>query len=188
MRPRDYFSTAFAGLCSTIALTAYMGFAPASALAQSEVALDKMNVKAVNRPLHSLREAADRARFNAHKPGPPREVPNYRREGRPLPPHQASLPDAVLQESAGTLATTTIGSGFAGTSNDANDQLFGYLIAPPDTDGQVGPNDRDQSSEPHPFLCYVRAQGEGRACVCPVARRGNFYRPAEARCSGAYAA
>jgi PKD repeat protein len=140
MRPRDYFSTVFAVLSSTVALTAFLGMMPLSVLAQSEVALEKMQARAVNRPLHSLREAADRARFNAYKPGPPRQVANYRRDGRPLAENQTSLPDAILQESAGTLAATTMGAGFPGTSNDANGDLFGFLIAPPDTDGQVGPD------------------------------------------------
>lgn len=140
MRPRDYFSSIFGVLTGTIALTAFMIVTPASALAQSEVALEKMQAKAVNRPLHSLRESADRARFKAYKPGPPRQVANFRRDGRPLAENQTNLPDAILQESVGTQAATTLGSGFPGASNDANGDLFGFLIAPPDTDGQVGPN------------------------------------------------
>lgn len=140
MRSRHLSSALAASIFGTIALSASVGLAPTNALAQSDVALEKMNIKALNRPLPSLREAAESARFSDYRPGPPREVPNFRGNGRPAPDNQANLPDALLQESAGTLALTTQVSGFPGSSNHANGDLFGFLIAPPDTDGQVGPN------------------------------------------------
>ncbi|HSR53629.1 MAG TPA: PKD domain-containing protein [Acidobacteriota bacterium] len=113
----------------------------ASALAQSDVALEKIEKHAQNRPLASLKEAAAAARITGFRPGQARETVNYR--GQPSGPAGqdggASLPDAVVQETQGS-GTTAAGSGFPGADNNDNGAVVGFLIAPPDTDGQVGPN------------------------------------------------
>ena len=112
-----------------------------SAAAQNETALERIEARAKNRPLQSLRDAATRARGQSFRPGPPREVPNYR--GEPAGPSEGgpavSLPDAVVQVDPGD-GPTTFGAGFPGASNMDNAAEFGFLIAPPDTDGEVGPN------------------------------------------------
>ena len=106
--------------------------------AQGVVALEKIQAHAVNRPLPSLAAAAEHARANPRIPGPPREVPNFRGEGTPAFGGVPGAPDAVLQDSQGN-GPTGVTSGFFGTSNNDNGSLLGYLVAPPDTDGAVGP-------------------------------------------------
>jgi PKD repeat protein len=65
---------------------------------------------------------------------------NFRREGRPLVASDGpSVPDATLQIAPGAGTTNQTG-GFPGASNNDNGQVLGFLIAPPDTDGEVGPN------------------------------------------------
>lgn len=112
---------------------------PSLAEAQSPVALDKIQLHAVNKPLVSLADAARAARAKGPRPGPPREVPNFR--GAPAAPAGGgtAVPDAVLQTSPGT-GTTTVGGGFPGATNNDNGRLLGFLVAPPDTDGEVGGN------------------------------------------------
>jgi hypothetical protein len=122
-------------LVSALALAA----AVSPALAQSEQGLQRIEAHAKNHPLASLRESAERWRANPDRRGPPREVPNFRGEGKPSLESEFALPDAVLQTSPGNGATA-IGSGFPGANNNDNGALFGFLIAPPDTDGHVGPN------------------------------------------------
>jgi len=112
--------------------------AAAPATAQSDTALERIEAHAVNKPLPSLAAAAAAARGKPVVPGPPREVVNFRGEGRPAPSGTTAQPDAVLQTSPGTGAVA-IGSGFPGASNNDNGDLFGFLIAPPDTDGSIGP-------------------------------------------------
>ena len=108
-------------------------------VAQSEQGLERIEAHAKNRPLKSLAEAAERSRARPVRPGPPREVPNFRGEGKPSLESEFALPDAVLQTLPGDGATA-IGSGFPGADNNDNGALFGFLIAPPDTDGHVGRN------------------------------------------------
>lgn len=111
-----------------------------SALAQSDVALERIEARADNKPLESLAVAAQQARTRAPRPAGPREIPNFRGEGRAKPGGGGpSVPDAVLQEAPGSGATLA-GTGFPGTSNNDNSGLLGFLVAPPDTDGEVGPN------------------------------------------------
>lgn len=109
---------------------------PVTAIAQSEVAQEKFQARAENRPLRSLQEAADRARARPVAPRPAIEIPNFRGQGKPASDGLAA-PDALLQASAGQQAVA-IGSGFPGASNEDNAALLGFRIAPPDTDGQVG--------------------------------------------------
>jgi PKD repeat protein len=111
----------------------------APVVAQSEVALEKLSAKAQNRPLPSLKAAANKARNQSYRPGPPREVVNFRGEGAPDLSAGSNLPDAVLQLSEGAGATA-VGAGFDGASNNDNGAAFGFLIAPPDTNGEVGTN------------------------------------------------
>jgi len=111
--------------------------APVLVQAQADVAREKIVVKAHNQPLASLSQAADRARSQMVKPGPAREVPNFRSSGKPVFSGGTALSDAVLQDFAGE-QITMVGSGFYGASNNDNKAVVGYMIAPPDTDGQVG--------------------------------------------------
>jgi len=114
--------------------------AAAPAVAQSDTALERIEARANNKPLGSLAAAAAQARARGPKAGPPREVVNFRGEGRPSSSGgSASVPDAVLQTTPGS-GETAIGSGFPGASNNDNGALLGFLIAPPDTDGSIGPN------------------------------------------------
>jgi len=116
---------------------------PALALAQNDIAREKITAHAENRPLLSLRDAAEKASLNIPARRPPREVLNYRGPGRDHagagPASGPAAPDAVLQTSQGS-GTTGQGSGFFGASNNDNGSLLGFLIAPPDTDGAVGAN------------------------------------------------
>ncbi|MFQ5982897.1 MAG: PKD domain-containing protein [Woeseiaceae bacterium] len=111
-----------------------------SALAQSDVALERIEVRATNKPLASLAAAGEQARTRLPRRAGPREIPNYRGEGRPQPgTADSSVPDAVLQDFQGS-GTTAVGTGFPGTSNNDNGAILGFLVAPPDTDGEVGPS------------------------------------------------
>ena len=111
-----------------------------TAIAQSETAFERIKVRAENRPLESYANAGAEARTKIVRPAGPREVPNFRGQGRPMQgTADPSLPDAVLQESSGS-GTTAVGTGFPGASNNDNGSVLGFLIAPPDTDGEVGPN------------------------------------------------
>lgn len=114
-------------------------FWTATAAAQSEVALEKISKHSSNRPLQSLSKSAARARTEGFRPGPPREIINYR--GHPVGPSERGIdmPDASLQEVQGE-AATSVGTGFPGASNDDNASVLGFIVAPPDTDGDVGPD------------------------------------------------
>ena len=110
------------------------------AAAQSDKALERIEARAVNKPLASLAVAGAQARTRIPDRAGPREVPNFRGEGRPRQSGaEPSVPDAVLQEVQGS-GTTAMGAGFPGASNNDNGSILGFLIAPPDTDGEVGPN------------------------------------------------
>ena len=111
---------------------------PILAQAQSDVANGKILAKANNQPLASLREAADRSRSRPVKSGPAREVPNFRSKGKPVFSGGTAVSDAILQDSVGQ-QIAMVGSGFYGASNNDNQDVVGFMIAPPDTDGQVGP-------------------------------------------------
>jgi PKD repeat protein len=110
---------------------------PALAQAQSEAAGEKITIQAQNRPLASLRNAARRAEKRPVVPGKARQVVNYRGKGKPAPSGSTAASDAILQASDGD-QVTAVNSGFYGASNNDNDALLGIMIAPPDTDGQVG--------------------------------------------------
>ncbi|HVS62152.1 MAG TPA: PKD domain-containing protein [Thermoanaerobaculia bacterium] len=115
-----------------------LGFGLSPALAQSDVALERIEAHAQNRPLASLRDAVASLADRRPVPAPPREIVNFRGEGVPAP-SGTSGPDAALQTSAAT-AATSVSSGFFGASNNDNGRLLGFLVAPPDTDGAVGPS------------------------------------------------
>jgi PKD repeat protein len=111
-----------------------------TAVAQDDAALERIDIRAENRPLESFAVAGAQARTKIARPAGPREVPNFRGQGRPNPgAADPSVPDAVLQEASGA-GTTAIGAGFPGASNNDNGRELGFLVAPPDTDGEVGPN------------------------------------------------
>ena len=120
-------------------LLAVCFLAPVFVQAQSDVAHEKILIKAKNHPLSSLRQAADRAGGRPVVSGKAREVPNFRGKGKPAPVGGTAMSDAIVQESAGD-QITVIGSGFYGASNNDNADTLGFLISPPDTDGQVGPD------------------------------------------------
>jgi hypothetical protein len=63
-------------------------------------------------------------------------MPNYR--GKPQTPSTEG-PDLVLQDFAGS-ASAGVGSFFEGADNEDNLSTVGFRVAPPDTDGDVGPN------------------------------------------------
>ncbi len=128
----------FSGIVGIVVCVALALAVAAPAAAQNENALERIEARAVNKPLPSLAAAAAQARAKPVTPRPPREIINFRGEGRPAPGGGPSLPDAVLQTSPGSGAVA-IGSGFPGATNDDNGSLLGFLIAPPDTDGSVGP-------------------------------------------------
>ncbi len=112
---------------------------PIPAQAQSDLAKGKILARANSQPLASLREAADRSRSRPVKPGQAREVPNFRGNGKPVFVGGTAVSDAILQDSTGQ-QIAMVGSGFYGSSNNDNQDVVGFMIAPPDTDGQVGPH------------------------------------------------
>jgi chitodextrinase len=124
-----------AGLsCCVLALTVVLG----SAQAREGAAQERIEARASNKPLASLGAAAERAAARGVRPAGPREIPNFRREGRPaVADGGPAVPDAVLQQAPGAGATV-LGAGFPGARNDDNARLLGYRVAPPDTDGEVG--------------------------------------------------
>lgn len=122
--------------CAAAAALALIVASPVAA--QGEPDLERIEVHAANRPLASLAAAADAARGRHVVPGPPREILNFRGEGAPAPGGGLTGPDAVLQTTEGTEATA-IGSGFWGADNGDNAALLGFMVAPPDTDGAIGP-------------------------------------------------
>ena len=89
-----------------------------------------------NRPLASLRASAAAERANPHPARPEREIPNYRRD---VPAGATQGPDALLQTAAAASAASVL-RGFDGADNDDNAALFGFRVAPPDTNGDVGPS------------------------------------------------
>jgi len=149
---------------------------PVPAQAQSDVAREKILATAKNLPLVSLRDAAERSRSRPVTPGPAREVPNFRGQGKPAFTGGTSAPDAILQDTIGQ-QIAVVGSGFFGASNNDNQAVVGFMIAPPDTDGQVGPNhyvqminllttifSKDGEILVHPFASNVIWDGMGGNC------------------------
>lgn len=109
-----------------------------AASAQADIAREKIEARSSNRPLASLKAAVAASKAKPVVPGPPREVLNFR--GAPeAAPGTGSGPDALLQVGE-TSAATAVTSGFFGASNNDNGAQLGFLVAPPDTDGTVGPN------------------------------------------------
>ena len=121
------------------ALIALPVWAAAPAQAQNSIS-PSITASSNNRPLSSLRAAAAASRTNAPtRFATPYEVPNFVGPGAPI---QNLAPNATipnLQAQIG-LAPVTINGGFPGASNDDNAAVAGGRIAPPDTDGDVGPN------------------------------------------------
>ena len=127
-------------LRQTLALLAIFGLSVGSgtAFAQGVAAPDRIESRAVNKPLESLNAAARQARSRRPEPGGPREVPNFLGRGKAAQDGpDLAVPDAVLQQSIGSGATAS-GMGFPGASNDDNASVLGFRIAPPDTDGEAG--------------------------------------------------
>ena len=112
---------------------------PTLVQAQSDTARDKFLVRANNRPLVSLQATADKTRGKPVVSKPAREVPNYRGNGKPVFGGGTATSDAILQDTVGE-QIAMVGSGFYGASNEDNAAVVGLMIAPPDTDGQVGPD------------------------------------------------
>lgn len=127
------------GLLLSAALSLGLLLSFAAQAQSAPTAQDKIVSTAKNRPLRSLRDAAAQAKARGVVPRPPREVPNFRGLGKPATGGTLA-PDALLQSTQGPL-TTAAASGFYGTSNNDNGNILGFLVAPPDTDGAVGPND-----------------------------------------------
>jgi len=127
--------TRLAYLFGAVAVALLVG----NAAAQSDIAQQRIENRAENRPLQSLRNSARQARAQAFRPGPPREIINFR--GQPQGPGESggSTNAAVVQESQGS-GETAIGSGFPGASNLDNADVLGFIVAPPDPDMDVGPN------------------------------------------------
>ncbi len=121
-------------LCLALALAV-----AAPAAAQSETGYERIEAQAVNKPLPSLAAAATQARTKPVTPRPPREVPNFRGQGAPSPGGGLPGPNAAVLQSAQGSGTTAVGAGFPGATNEDNGRLLGFLVAPPDTDGAVGP-------------------------------------------------
>jgi PKD repeat protein len=128
------------GIFVLAACAALLLLAAAPAAAQSNVALDRIEARAANKPLPSLADAAAQARARGPQAGPPREVMNFRGEGRPaFDGGDGPSPNASSFQDAQGSGTTAVGSGFPGADNNDNGNLLGFLIAPPDTDGSIGP-------------------------------------------------
>jgi PKD repeat protein len=112
-----------------------------AAIAQSDTALERIEARSENRPLQSLSVTAAQARTNIPIRRGPREVPNFAGQGKPRPgTADPAVTAATLQNSPGMSAATSVTGGFFGADNNDNGNLLGFLIAPPDTDGSVGPN------------------------------------------------
>jgi PKD repeat protein len=126
-------------LSVSVACLLAVAFPPGQAVAQNDVAFEKIEAHAVNRPLPSLAAAAKASRLTPAVPRPPREVMNITREVAPAPAVGPSAPAVSVQGAAG-VANTSVEGGFFGSDNNDNGSLLGFLIAPPDTDGAVGPN------------------------------------------------
>jgi len=107
--------------------------------AQSNTAQERIQAQATNRPLASLAAAGAQARNRGPHANAPREVANFIGEGRPAPAFGKSTALKALQDSQGS-GETTVSTGFYGADNNDNGAILGFLIAPPDTDGAVGPN------------------------------------------------
>jgi PKD repeat protein len=120
------------GFASILALQAV------PAIAQSDTALEQIELRADNRPLDSLARAVEQGRNRPVTPGPPREIMNYRAEGVPSSAGGQNVPDAVLQTAEGSGPASVAGAGFEGTDNATNGAVLGFRIAPPDTDGHIG--------------------------------------------------
>ncbi len=67
------------------------------------------------------------------------QVPNKTRGDSRTVTNAFSGADAALQSTQGTSATSVL-SDFAGADNNDNASVVGFRVAPPDTDGDVGPN------------------------------------------------
>ncbi|WP_218081695.1 IPT/TIG domain-containing protein [Anthocerotibacter panamensis] len=134
-------------LSALVSLTSIAAAAPTPPAAP-QASLKPITMRAarfdVSRPLRELTP-----RFLPRGKGEEREVPNeplvelnelnerqIKRLGRILP-----RPDAVLQKFLPPNATIpTPITNFDGVSNDDNNTLFGFRVAPPDINGDVGPN------------------------------------------------
>ena len=100
----------------------------------------RVKVSATNKPLASLAAAGEVERVKGARFLKQREVPNFIGEGRPAySSKNLATKAAVVQDEQGS-GTTSVSTGFYGANNNDNGAIFGFLIAPPDTDGAVGPS------------------------------------------------
>ena len=152
-----------------------------SAPVDAQVAAGKIriNKRSNNRPLRSLRSAAQKRKILENKG--PITIPNF---ALPLMPGAAAgaaqplsnAPSILQQDTVGT-GNTTILRAFDGASNDDNDSLLGGRVTPPDTDGVVGPNhffqmtnlvtiitDKNGNTVSGPFLSNAFWDGIGGLC------------------------
>ena len=124
--------------CAASILLPLIVAAPGAAQAQS--APVRLNATSINRPLPSLTKAVQTAQNRPVRAGQPRMVPNMMRESFPLPSTPSLAADPILQAAQSLRAPASIGTTFFGADNNDNGAVVGFLIAPPDTDGSVGPN------------------------------------------------
>lgn len=124
---------------STIFIACLALISAGPALAQNDTGLERIEAHAENQPLKSLKDSAEVSLDRFVSPGPPREIPNVRGQGKPDLTKFGNEPDVLLQAAQPT-EQVGVTSGFFGASNNDNGDILGFLVAPPDTDGAVGPN------------------------------------------------
>ena len=150
------------------------------AFGQADAGKIRINKRATNRPLTSLRAAALKPQRPIVNQGTI-TVQNFY-----FPNVPAAAPGGALQAPGvpGLLRQDTVGTGntsvlraFDGASNDDNQSLAGGRVTPPDTDGVVGPNhfiqmtnlvtiikDKNGNTVSGPFLNNVFWDGIGGLC------------------------
>ena len=115
----------------------FLALTPATA--QEDTTHQKILLRAKNQPLFSLKDASERAKNRPVVVKAAREVPNIVWKGKPSSSGGTAMADFIVQQSAGEQITAVV-NGFDGASNNDNASLLGFMISPPDTDGQVGPS------------------------------------------------
>ena len=95
----------------------------APALAQADVAEEKIVAHAVNKPLPSLKAAAAATIAQGARPGPPREVVNFRGEPE-FSTENTSGADPLLQDSTSISAATSVSTGFFGLPRACFDEAI----------------------------------------------------------------
>ncbi len=118
--------------------TSLLGLLMAGLLASSAMAQTKWVIPAerydTSAPLQTL-VSSEAPRFSDQI----YQVPNKTRGDNRSVESAFEGADAVLQTSQGTAATSLL-QDFAGADNNDNAAVVGFRVAPPDTDGDVGPN------------------------------------------------